>query len=400
MTYWTAVKSEIGALQGNNRGKILLVIAGGWFVSIGARATFPVILPHLRLEYGLGYGTSGLLLSVMFFAYGVGALPGGILSDRIGEGRILTLSMAISVVTVVLVITAGSTVILFTATLLFGFATGMYGVARYTALKDLYPERIGSAIGVVNASSDLGQSILPPLAGVIAAAISWQLGFGLTIPLFIFITVWLFYIVPSRTSEPTSAVDTIDLESLRYVLTQLWRPRLIRGTLLLMIAMSIWQAFTGFFPTYLIEIKGISSSATGALFGLFFVLGIAIKPLSGVSYDRFGVRRSMYVLAVLCLVGLVFLPLADGLLQLIVVTVLVSPMLGFSTVLITYVTVELSQDMQGTGLGILRMVYWSVSAMSPLAFGLVADQGFFNEAFLGLAALVVLMIAFTFLLSE
>ncbi|WP_340681200.1 hypothetical protein [Natrinema caseinilyticum] len=59
-----------------------------------------------------------------------------------------------------------------------------------------------------------------------------------------------------------------------------------------------------------------------------------------------------------------------------------------------------SDRLQGTGLGILRTIYWSISSTSSVLFGIVADRGYFDEAFLGLAALTGVMIPLTLVLSE
>ena len=382
-----ALTSGARTLWSGGRGKILLAVGAGWFLSIGVRLVYPVMLPYLQTAYGLNLTTAGFLLSVLWISYAIGQLPGGLLADRLGEGTILLISLLTSIGTLILIVLARSAPILFVATALFGLGTALYGVARYTALSEIYPENAGAAIGITQAAGEVGNSVLPLLAGLIATAFAWQYGFGFAIPLFGLVALGLWAVVPSQVSEATSAVDTISLETARYIFSELRRPEIIVVTIIEVLAFSVWQSFTGFYPTYLIEIKGFSPSVSSGLFSLFFVVGIIVQPLAGGAYDRFGIWRSLPVVMSVITIALVILPLLEGFWPLVVGTVLLGSILGYGTIILPYMTDALSVDMKGTGLGTLRTIYMTGGAASPLFFGALADRGFFDEAFIVLAIL-------------
>lgn len=88
----------------------------------------------------------------MWIAYGLGQLPGGVLADWAGERLLLILSSLIASGMLALVVIADSLVILFVVTSLFGPGTALYGVSRFTILKDIYPDQIGTATGVTMAA--------------------------------------------------------------------------------------------------------------------------------------------------------------------------------------------------------------------------------------------------------
>lgn len=245
MVKLATIRQRAVAVWNDDRGKILFAIAGGWFLSIGIRLAYPVLLPHLRDTYGLDLTEAGMLLSILWLAYAVGQLPGGILADRVGEGRVLVASTAISAVTIVFVATAASTPILFAATALFGFGTALYGVSRFTALSEIYPENDGVAIGVTMAAGEAGNVTLPAVAGIIATSLTWQFGFSFTVPLFLLVALGLWVFVPSHTAGETSAVDSVSLNSVRYVFSEVTRPTTLLVALIQILGYSIWQAFTG-----------------------------------------------------------------------------------------------------------------------------------------------------------
>ncbi|SIR96276.1 Sugar phosphate permease [Natronorubrum daqingense] len=377
----------------DGRGQILFAVALGWCLSIGVRLAYPVLLPYLQSGLGLDLTTAGFLLTVLWLAYALGQLPGGILSDRLGEGNVLVLSTAISAVMLGVVAVAGSAPWVFFATACFGFGTALYGVARFTILSAVFPNNDGTAIGITMAAGEVGNAVLPLVAGGIAATLAWQYGFGLAVPVFALVAVLLWFVVPARTSSATSAVDSLSLEAARYVVAELRRPAIIVVTVIQILTYCIWQGFTGLYPTYLIEMKGFSEAMATGLFSAFFALGIVVQPLTGRLYDSFGIRRSLPVVLSVITVSLVALPFLEGFWPVVVGTIFLSSILGYGTITLPYMTAAFPADMKGTGLGLLRTFYMTIGAASPALFGILADNGYFDEGYIVLAGFAVVAIA-------
>lgn len=359
---------------------------------MGIRMVYPVLLPRIREAYGLSLTSAGLLLTVLFVLYGLGQWPGGLLTDRLNERVILTGSTIVSALTLLIVVGANSTLMLFTATALFGLSLSFYAVARYTLLASIFPEQIGTANGVVSAASDAGQSAIPPIAGVIAGFLAWEFGLAFSIPLFVLIA-WVLWIVIPVDSEPAEERSSESpLEALRSFGEIARRPAVFRGAIVLIVIISVWQAFTGFYPTYLIEIKGISSLRASVLFGAFFALGVLIQPLSGIAYDSLGIRKTLTGFLGVFTAAMLLLPITDQLWTVVIVTVLAAALLGAPTTTQSHLLVILPDDAQGTGLGLLRTISFTIGAASPVVFGALADNGLFDEGFTVLAALSIVSI--------
>src|ERR1700740_281605 len=71
----------------------LLVVAG--VVNYIDRATLSVANPLIRNELGLSIADMGLLLSAFLWAYAFFQLPGGVLVDRVGPRRLLTVGLTV-----------------------------------------------------------------------------------------------------------------------------------------------------------------------------------------------------------------------------------------------------------------------------------------------------------------
>jgi predicted MFS family arabinose efflux permease len=384
--YARKLRSDLETLWQGERGPALFAVSAGWFLSLGVRMVFPALLPALRDAYGLSLTTGGLLITVLWVAYAVGQLPGGILSDRLGERDVLIASTAISAVLLSLLVLADSVVVVFAATALFGLGTALYGVARFTAAAALYPDNDGVAIGVTLAAGQIGNALLPAAAGAIAAATAWQSGFGVTVPIFLVVAALLWRALPAELSAGDGGSGPPSRELIDEVLSEVRRPAVVLTALVLTLGFGVWQAFTGFYPTYLIERKGLSPTVAASLFGLYFALGIGIQPAAGAAYDRYGIGRTLPILFVIVIGGLLALPTLEGFWPLAAITVVLSFMLGNIAVLLPYLTARLPDAIQGTCLGLIRTVYMTIGAASPLVFGAIADRGLFDEAFWLLAA--------------
>lgn len=393
------IKREVTALWGDGKGWSLIVIASGWAFLLGARMIYPVLLPHLRTEFDLTLTVAGFLVTVLWLGSALGQLPGGILADRYSERLVLTAGVTVVAGAIALVLSAPTPLFLFVATGLVGLGQSLYPIARITILSDIYPDRIGSALGVTMATGDLGQTVFPPIGGALAAAIAWQAGLGFLVPLLLVVGIVLWVVLPAQASSPRDD-DTASLENLGHVVAELRRANLLFVAFILFLYILIWQSFTGLYPTYLVDVKELSSSAAGVLFSVFFAFGVVVKPVSGAAYDRIGMRRALVLVLLLPVVGLVLLPLIDGFWALGAVTALVSTMLGTGAITQSFLSDAIPDDIQGTGLGIVRTTSATLGAAGPVLFGGIADRGYFDEGYVLLAALLVVVILLTVRLPE
>nr|WP_231751679.1 MFS transporter [Halogeometricum sp. CBA1124] len=149
------------------------------------------------------------------------------------------------------------------------------------------------------------------------------------------------------------------------------------------------------YPTYLVEVKELSSSAAGVLFSGFFAVGVLVKPLAGAAYDRIGMRNALVAVLVGPIVGLALLPFVEGFWSLAAVTAVVSTMLGSGAITQSFLSEAFSEDVRGTGLGVVRTSVATLGAAGPVLFGGIADRGYFDEGYLLLAAVLVVVVLLT-----
>ena len=399
MSVRSVVGREVKALWGDGKGVSLAAVAGAWGLLIGARMIYPVIIPHLQTTFGLSLTVAGSLVTVLWLFGSIGQLPSGVLADRCDERTLMAGSTIVVAVALGLVVTAPTALVLFVATALWGLGHSLYPIARITFLSDLYADRVGSALGVTMATGDVGQTVLPPVAAAITAAIAWQAGLGFVSPLLLLAGIVIFVTV----SSPSSAAQDRDSGSMREmvsVVTELRTPAMGLMTVVLFLYLFIWQAFTTFYPTYLTTVKGLSPSTASVLFGFFFAVGVVTKPVAGAAYDRIGMRGSLIGILVPPVAGFVLLPFVENVWFLVAITALISTMLGSGAVTQSYLSDAFSDATTGTGLGVVRTITAVLASSGPIVFGAVADHGYFDQGYVALGVVMLAAIGLTALMPR
>lgn len=378
----------VGLWRGG-RGPILLSVSTGWLLAIGIRITYPVLLPDMVAEYQLDYAFGGLILSAMWVAYALMQFPGGVLADSIGEGRILTLSLAITAFSIVIVMVAPTLGIFLLATVCIGIGTGLYGTTRVTILSDVYTQYDSTAISISQAAGNLGNAVLPVVAGLAGAALGWRLGIGILLPLFLGVIVGMVAFVPGRTSSRGEAVGQSRLDRISRVARVIGGRTVLVSGVLLCLLLFLYQGVTGFLPTYLIEAKGISSALAAGLFGFFFVAAIVCQFVSGVIADTYGTRIAIALFSFLAVPAYLLFPVVAGPVGIALVLVGLALALGAIPPTHTYTIRLIPEEIQGSAYGLVRTGYLGFGALAPPIIGLLLDIGRFELAFpmLGLVAM-------------
>jgi MFS family permease len=384
------IKLEISELNRDGRGWILMVISAGWFLSLGIRTVFPALLPYFESEFNMSLTTAGLLLSVLWGAYALGQFPGGVLGNRYGERDMLTFSTAMSTIAIVLIATAHSARLLFIGTISFGFATALFGPLRFTIFTRVFPDRTGTVVGITMASGNLGNAILPIFAGIMASFAVWQYSFWLIAPLFAITTVAMWIHIPPSNSESHIRND-VTLASISNGVKQLTegikQKGIVRISMIEILMSIVVQGFVGFYPVYLITVKNVSATVATTLFGIFFASAILVQPLVGILQDHIGSKQTLFLIMASLFISLLGLFWATTLPVLLFLTLLASSRAGTPVINNTYVASALPVEIQASGLGILRTGWLAVGALSPIAIGVLGDQGLLREAFVLLAIL-------------
>lgn len=384
------VRSGIDTLRGDGRGRVLAVVAVGWMVVLGTRIVLPALLPQVKTAFGIDNATAGLLVSILWASYAVTQFPAGMMTDRIGERTTLTAGAVVTAAGAAALTFAPSFPVFVLGGILFGLGSGLYAPPRVTVLSRIYPDRDGTALGVTFAVGNLGAAGLPLVAGALAVWVHWRLGFGFVVIPLALVAVGLWAYIPPRPEGQTRAAERFT----RRTAGRLLRGVTDRDVALAWVAMTLilfaYQGITAFLPTYLIDVKGLNQGTASALYGLFYASGAASQWVAGNAADRYGERTVLAAVAGFGVFTLAALPFVGGTAALAVLLALLGTRLGIGPVGNGFVAALLPDEIQGAGYGLFRTFYLAVGASGSLVVGVLAERGWFDEAFLLLAGVTAI----------
>ena len=155
---------------------VLLAAAGTFAVTMGARQSMGLFLNTLNTTTGLGLASISLAFAFGQLWWGLTQPFAGIVADRIGAGRVITLGVVLIAIGTALVPSMHTTPgLVFAIGVLAAGGAGMAGpsVLMAATTRLVPPEKRGIATGVVNAGGSFGQFLFAPVAQGITAAASW-----------------------------------------------------------------------------------------------------------------------------------------------------------------------------------------------------------------------------------
>lgn len=365
-------------LVSGGRGAPLAAVAVGWFLALGARFVVPSVLPTVRADLGFDNATAGLLLTGLWGSYAIMQFPSGLLTDRVGERHILVAATVLGGVAVAALGTTAGLTTFAVGIILYGLGTGLYATPRVMVVSRLYPDQSDTALGVVFAAGNVGNTVLPAAAGVVATTVGWRVSFLALAPVFLLVAGVLAVAVPSDGETDRNA------GSARDGIRELRRPPVLVVTIALILFAFGYQGLVGFLTTYLVEAKAASPETASLAFGGFFAVGLLSQVVSGGVAATYGRRTLLVGTVAFAVVGIVVLTMLPPTAALVLTPVL-GIQLGVWPVLNAYAYEALSAGARGGGFGFLRTVYLLLGSIGPVVVGTLFDTGL-SSAGVGLCA--------------
>jgi len=261
-------------VAGGGRQVRLGAIYAAHGASHGFVLVLPAVLVALRAEFGSSFTTLGAVATVSTMLYGLGALPAGLLADRVGAPVLLRVFAAASAACCLLAAVAPGIWWLAAALALLGAAGALYhpsGLAEVT----LNAPGGGREIGIHGGFGNGGTALAPLVAGAVAAAWTWRASYGLAAVAAAVLLVALARQVPldrQLPPQPQAGAGSVGRAALAVVM------------FLAVAEGFVFQGFVTFLPAFLAEVGGAGQAAAakgGVLAGAVLLLGVPGQVLGG-----------------------------------------------------------------------------------------------------------------------
>ncbi len=155
---------------------VLLAAAGTYALTMGTRQTMGLFLSPLNTATGLGLAQLSLAFAFGQIFWGLAQPFAGAVADKGGPGKVLLVGMLLVAlgmfITPYMTTTAG---LIFSIAVLAAGGAGVAGPAVLisAAARMIPPEKLGLAVGIVNAGASFGQFIMAPIAAALIISVGW-----------------------------------------------------------------------------------------------------------------------------------------------------------------------------------------------------------------------------------
>ena len=366
----------------------------------GLSSSVYVLLPILAQHFSLGFSQIGLIRAVYTGAMWLLEIPAGILSESLGERRLLVLGIIGTGI--------GFFAVSFTegyyGVLLALFVAGCGAAFQHSLCSSLISKSFGEperriALGSYNASGDIGKLIFTLVASLLLGiGVGWQtitLGYGV---LAVVVALNICMLLGAKTAGILSAIKLKEIAG-----SNGWgiKDRLGFTNLaaIVFIDSLIQDGFLVFITFVMIE-KQVSTGLVAFAVAATLSGGICGKFAGGILAARIGVIRSIVLFELLTAIGimLVFYAPAD-------IPFFLLPLVGVflqGSSSITYGTVSnlVHTNQQSRGFSIIYTIANSASFVGPAIFGLIIDSLGFKVMMMIMATLVLVTLPLCYLLKS
>jgi sugar phosphate permease len=389
--------------QSHVRWQVLLLLCLMYMITYLDRVSLANTATLISKEYGFSKATMGIIFSSFVWAYALFQVPGGLLGDRYGPRRVLSIIMAYRTVIAVLTTMVTGFYSLWGIRFLLGVGEAGAFPTATRAMQMWYPrDERGFVQGISHAASRFGAAIGPPIAVAIMIHYGWRSVFyvigGLSL-------IWsiLYFLTYRNMPEEHKSVSEAELARIRGInekgeikkanITK--RPKVPWSILLshgnmwaIMCAYatyiySLWFFLT-WLPSYLIEYRHFTIIKTGLFASMPLAAGVVGDAFGGWLTDKLLVktgnckfsRRFVAIVAMLgCGMFTMFAALSASPNATVYFLTGAMFFLEMNIGPAWAVPMDVGGEFSGTVSGMMNMAGQLVGALSPTVFGIFASRG-------------------------
>jgi DHA1 family inner membrane transport protein len=257
-----------------------------------ARVIFAPLLQEFIAVFSIGEGTAGLIATLAWLGSAALRLPTGWVLTRVPRHHVILATGGILTGAAAFIASATSIAMVGLGALLMGLSSGTYFVAANPLVSELYPDRVGRAMGIHGMSSQIAAVAAAPFVTLILTLFGdWRVVFVCISVAAAVATVALF--VAARAADlPDAGGDDTDI--LGAVRSQ-WRIALV-GVTIVGTTGFVWQGLFNFYELYM-GTKGLDTATARNLLTVVFGAGVPAFFLSGRLADR--LPRVPYLLSII-----------------------------------------------------------------------------------------------------
>ncbi|WP_162920251.1 MFS transporter [Clostridium fermenticellae] len=304
------------------RNIILAILFLTWTVCYMDRMVMTVAVPYIAKDFNLTPVAMGVVMSTFFAGYALFQIPGGMLADKFGARKIMSIAVSWWSVFTVFTGMAASLTHMLIIRFLFGVGEASFPGGSWKTIANWFPKKErASANSIMMSSNSLGPAIAPLFVVGIMAAYGWRSVFYfLFIPgIIVVLLIWFFIkdnpkdskmisaeelkVIQDENFEKESTVDKVKFIDI-IKLPVAWKLFFTWFTYDI-----VFWGFSSWIPSYLVNARGFQLLKMGIIASLPFFAGTVGVIVGGYVSDKYfvGKRRNLIVISEILTAIMLFL---------------------------------------------------------------------------------------------
>lgn len=360
-----------------------------------ARVVFAPLIQPAAADLGVTAASLGIVASAAWLGSAAPRLPTGYLLTRVPRHHVVALTGTLLVFTSTFTGLAQSVTHLAVGAFLMGLSSGMYFIAANPLVSELFPERVGRAIGVHGLASQFAAVGAPLALGAILLVGPWRLIFVCISAVAAASTLMLVW-AARRTPLPDAGTED---RSLRTAARAQW-PLVLTGIAFIGVAGFLWNGLFNLYGDYLDVTKGIDPATGRLLLSGMFAAGLPAFVVTGRLADR--VPNVPLLLGIVggFVVCVFALTLAEGLVAIAVISLLIGYFIhSLFPAIDTYMLASLPDRHRASAYSLFSASMMFVQALGSGAVGMAVARGVgYTATFQALSVVVASVVLSLFVL--
>ena len=350
-----------------------------------ARVVFAPLVQPVAADLGVTAASLGIVTSAAWLGSAAPRLPTGYLLTRVARHRVIAVTGTLLTGTSFFTALAGSRLHLAAGAFTMGLSSGTYFIAANPLVSELFPGRVGGAIGVHGMASQLAAVGAPLAVSGILLVGEWRTTF-LCVAAVAAVATTLLVVAARRTELPDAGADD---RSLLAAGRAQW-PIVLTGIAFLGGAGFLWNGLFNLYGDYLAVAKGIDPATGRTLLSAMFAAGVPAFVLTGRLADRVPNVPLLLAIVGAFVVAVVALTVAEGLVAVAGVSLLLGYVVhSLFPAVDTYMLSSLPDRHRASAYSLYSATMMFVQALGSGAVGVAVDGGLaYAVVFRGLAAVV------------
>jgi MFS family permease len=293
-----------------------------YFSSVAHAYTHIVILAIIPLldaiqgsngGFDISFRQTWLFASAPIFFFGLGAIPTGYLSDRVGPLKIITAGLCVVIISILLIITAQNVVIFGLALVMLGFGSSFYHPAGLSLVSQVFTKKRGLPMGIHGFLGNVGALSTPVISGIVGAVYGWRSAYMLWLAVGVIILIWSLILLSKGVQNTFIANNNKSVlrSSLKDVVFKAMSLTIILVMLYALLFELAYRGTAQFIPFAARDFHNLSGYEFKIVGGIIVSFLIAVGSISqiigGKMADRYGNKKPLLALSLLAVFALLLM---------------------------------------------------------------------------------------------